>query len=110
MYWVVPMHRESEAQVDGVIKMLAYKKNARTYLLLSTLVVLAVAAHASVISTDQIRADWLRQMELRSPAVAGAAKVTVASDAAGGVDGVINGQWGFHTANEPNPWLQVDLE
>ena len=90
--------------------MLAFKKDAKTYLLLSTLIVLALGAHASVISTDQIRTDWLRQMELRSPAVAGAAKVTLASDAAGGVDGVINGQWGFHTAREPNPWWQVDLE
>jgi len=26
------------------------------------------------------------------------------------VDGVINGKWGFHTENEPNPWWQVDLQ
>ena len=97
-------------QTDGVIEMLANMKNARTYLLLSTLIVSAVAARASVISTEQIRADWLRQMELRSPAAAVAGKVTIASDAAGGVDGVINGKWGFHTARQPNPWWQVDLE
>jgi hypothetical protein len=30
-------------------------------------------------------------------------------DAAGGVDGVRNGQWGFHTGEEPSPWWQVDL-
>ncbi|MCD6394587.1 MAG: discoidin domain-containing protein [Planctomycetes bacterium] len=101
---------QGSVQTDGVIKMLAYMKNARTCLLLSMLIVSAVAARASVISTEQIRADWLRQMELRSPAVVGAGKVTVASDAAGGVDGVINGKWGFHTAHEPNPWWQVDLE
>jgi len=33
----------------------------------------------------------------------------VAEDAAGGVDGVKDGKWGFHTENEPQPWWQVDL-
>ena len=31
-------------------------------------------------------------------------------DAAGAVDGVKNGKWGFHTENEANPWWQVDLQ
>lgn len=39
----------------------------------------------------------------------GAAAGDPSSDAAGGVDGVINGEFGFHTASEPNPWWQVDL-
>jgi hypothetical protein len=30
-------------------------------------------------------------------------------DGHGAVDGVINGQFGFHTNNDPNPWWQVDL-
>ncbi|MGA2502427.1 MAG: hypothetical protein ABSH20_32195, partial [Tepidisphaeraceae bacterium] len=32
-----------------------------------------------------------------------------AVDAAGAVDGVKDGKWGFHTSLEPSPWWQVDL-
>lgn len=32
-----------------------------------------------------------------------------ANDAQGAVDGVINGGFAFHTANQANPWWQVDL-
>ena len=32
-----------------------------------------------------------------------------ATDAAGAVDGVRDGKWGFHTSSEPSPWWQVDL-
>jgi hypothetical protein len=32
-----------------------------------------------------------------------------ANDAQGAVDGVIDGGFGFHTENQPNPWWQVDL-
>jgi hypothetical protein len=35
---------------------------------------------------------------------------TIAADAAGAVDGVKDGGFGFHTQNEPNPWWQVDLQ
>ncbi|MGQ9573879.1 MAG: HzsA-related protein [Thermoguttaceae bacterium] len=35
--------------------------------------------------------------------------VSTAADAAGAVDGVKNGRYGFHTSLEPNPWWQVDL-
>ena len=64
--------------------------------------------------TRQIEADWLRQEELREHATA----ATHASrdgarpeeDAIGGCDGVKNGKWGFHTADETNPWWRVDLE
>ncbi|MGO8752032.1 MAG: discoidin domain-containing protein [Thermoguttaceae bacterium] len=66
------------------------------------------------LSRQQIEADWLRQDELRTlPAggvARGASNVTCRADAAGGVDGVKNGKWGFHTQNEPNPWWQVDLQ
>ena len=56
----------------------------------------------------QIEADWLRQHELRfAPALTDASQPEV--DAAGGVDGHIDGKWGFHTRNEKNPWWQVDL-
>ena len=65
----------------------------------------------SVISTEQIEADWLQQHKLRTPGLLNpAGKLTVELDAAGGCDGVINGQWGFHTENENNPWWQVDIE
>ena len=35
---------------------------------------------------------------------------TPEADAAGAVNGTIDGQPGFHTANEPCPWWQVDLQ
>jgi hypothetical protein len=38
-----------------------------------------------------------------------ATSTAVSGDAAGGCDGVINGQWGFHTENEMNPYWQIDL-
>jgi len=42
-------------------------------------------------------------------ATAGPAGVTPPLDAAGAVDGRKTGKWGFHTANERDPWWQVDL-
>ena len=57
----------------------------------------------------QIEADWLRQDAKRRAAPAASQGVKPEEDAAGGVDGVINGQWGFHTENEEHPWWQVDL-
>jgi hypothetical protein len=76
----------------------------------------AVAIAGDVITRAQIEQDWLTQDALREkPAAAAAAKapsagnVTREQDAAGGVDGVKNGKWGFHTENEDNPWWQVDL-
>ena len=54
----------------------------------------------------QIESDWLLQEEVRVP-VSG--PVTPETDAAGAVDGVINGLFGCHTAHETAPWWQVDL-
>ncbi len=56
---------------------------------------------------SQLERDWLRQASLRYSIEPG--KVTCEEDAAGAVDGVINGKWGFHTAVEQNPYWQVDL-
>ena len=56
---------------------------------------------------EQIEADWLRQDAKRLPAESG--PVTCAEDAAGAVDGIKDGNWGFHTSLESNPWWQVDL-
>jgi len=65
------------------------------------------------ITAEQIEADWLRQDELRNRSSAarpaGDKNVSVEQDAAGAVDGVKNGNWGFHTNNENDPWWQVDL-
>ncbi len=62
------------------------------------------------VTPEQIEADWLRQDQLRNRAAAAqGGGVTPQEDAAGAVDGVINGKWGFHTQNEDRPWWQVDL-
>jgi hypothetical protein len=63
------------------------------------------------IAPGQIEADWLRQDALRSgaPVASPAGSVTPEQDAAGGCDGVKTGTWGFHTAEEANPWWQIDL-
>lgn len=55
--------------------------------------------------TSLLEADWLDQAALL-PAVG---NVTAPADAAGAVDGVKNGKWGFHTGRSKNPWWQVDL-
>lgn len=83
---------------------------------LAGLVALALAAAfaadtAPAITRQQIEADWLIQAERRgsSKVIGPHGPVTPAQDAAGGVDGVKDGKWGFHTAMEPDPWWQVDL-
>jgi hypothetical protein len=58
-----------------------------------------------VISSRQIEADWRIQEKLRRAE----SPVTPEEDAAGAVDGLKNGRWGFHTENERRPWWQVDL-
>lgn len=61
-------------------------------------------------SPEQVEADWLKQDEKRlQPMAGGGGKINVQDDAAGGVDGIKNGQWGFHTEYEQKPWWQVDL-
>ena len=55
-----------------------------------------------------IEADWLEQKQANL--TQGAGKVTTQEDAAGAVDGVINGEYGFHCASRaPDSWWQVDL-
>ncbi len=53
--------------------------------------------------------DWKRQAELRFGDEALTPTVSVEDDALGGVDGKIDGKWGFHTENEPNPWWTLDF-
>lgn len=71
---------------------------------------------AAAISPQQIEADWLRRLEvrLRPPQPQKFIprlhkNVTPAEDARGGVDGVKDGTWGFHTGLDDRPWWQVDL-
>jgi len=69
------------------------------------------AVETSGITQEMIEADWLQQVESWRAVQTGASKqITTATDAAGAVDGEINGLYAFHTNQEPNPWWQVDLE
>ncbi|MDA1275645.1 MAG: discoidin domain-containing protein [Verrucomicrobia bacterium] len=58
--------------------------------------------------TRLLETEWLLEAQLRAESQEPAMLLT-RDDAAGGCDGVMNGQWGFHTAEEENPWWQVDL-
>ena len=55
----------------------------------------------------QIEEDWLKQAKAIEDGTPGPA--TTETDARGGCDGVKDGKYAFHTAQEPNPWWQVDL-
>ncbi|MEE9365569.1 MAG: discoidin domain-containing protein, partial [Dehalococcoidales bacterium] len=54
-------------------------------------------------TNPQARAEWVRLLinRLRGDAEA---------DAAGGVDGIKDGGFGFHTERQKDPWWQVDLQ
>jgi hypothetical protein len=69
------------------------------------------AAHPQaewMVTSEQIETDWLRQLVVRS-LPPDPLHVTTAQDAGGGCDGVIDGGYGFHTAEQDDPWWQVDL-
>jgi len=80
----------------------------RLLTLVAVLVFIPVLSPAEEVSgfTEMLQRDWLRQAELRYSTTA---EVSPEDDAAGGVDGVIDGKWGFHTDSEPNPYWQVDI-
>ncbi len=61
------------------------------------------------VTPEAIEADWLHHDAMRRTGPTAGDRVKPEEDAAGGVDGVKNGKWGFHTQNEPDPWWQVDL-
>ena len=67
------------------------------------------APEKPAITRAQIEADWLLQDEKRLASPLTGDRVRPEEDAAGGVDGVKTGKWGFHTENEKDPWWQVDL-
>ena len=66
----------------------------------------------------QVEADWIERDRLFAaahvkpgePVKVNARGVTTVADAAGAVDGIKNGRFGFHVAvGEKDPWWQVDL-
>jgi hypothetical protein len=84
---------------------------ARMGLIVLSAIVASGVFAAPAIGPHEIEADWLRQEEVRGTTAEGrpAINVTPEQDAAGAVDGIINGKWGFHTADEEKPWWQLDL-
>jgi hypothetical protein len=57
---------------------------------------------------QRVEEDWLVAQKLALLTSHPPAPLTTASDAAGGCDGVKNGEFGFHTG-DGDPWWQVDL-
>lgn len=56
----------------------------------------------------RVEADWVLAEEVALLSGV-SAPVTTQADAAGGCDGIKNGEWGFHTGDSMDPWWQVDL-
>jgi len=82
----------------------------RLLVIVAVLLTNRTQAAGPAITPAQIEADWLRQDLLRNTeATAQGKQVTPEQDAVGALDGVKNGEWGFHTENEDNPWWQIDL-
>jgi mono/diheme cytochrome c family protein len=82
------------------------------WLALAAMVFLSHASGARAATREQIESDWLKQAQVWYVAKGpGRASGTTPSwaDAAGAVDGIKDGKYGFHTGGEPNPWWQVDL-
>jgi len=70
---------------------------------MAALVLTACSSIAQDVPFSQlVEADWISQIEPRSP-------TGPADDALGACDGVKDGKWGFHTGNDPQAWWQVDL-
>ncbi len=57
---------------------------------------------------QRIEAEWLLAEEVAAQDQLGGL-ITTKADAAGGCDGIKNGEWGFHTGHAQEPWWQVDL-
>lgn len=88
-------------------------KSSSRVVFLAILLAAAIAAGAARAAGSVqtiLERDWERQLQLRFTPAPTQAAITPASDAAGAVDGVIDGKYGFHTSQEDNPWWQVDLE
>ena len=90
-----PTHRQSRATAIATIAF-------------ATLVFTTAPAITRESWPQRIAADWLLAEEVAAQDQLGGL-VTAKADAAGGCDGIKNGEWGFHTDNSKNPWWQVDL-
>jgi len=90
-----PTHRQSRATAVATVAF-------------ATLVLTSAPAATGESWPQRIEADWLLAEEVATQDQVGGL-VTTRADAAGGCDGVKNGEWGFHTDNSKNPWWQVDL-
>jgi hypothetical protein len=55
-----------------------------------------------------VEANWLAEEALEASGIL-SKEINTRDDAAGAVDGVKNGKWGFHTERADKPWWQVDL-
>ncbi len=75
----------------------------------SVAVCLLLAAVAAADFGQQVQRDWLIQCEVAQKGMRPSVSVSPAADAAGAVDGVKNGRWGFHTGAGAPSWWQVDL-
>ncbi len=69
---------------------------------------------ADLSTAERIERVWRTQDAMRRGAAGGGpprrrGRITTRSDAAGGVDGVRSGHYGFHTDSEDKPWWHVDL-
>ncbi len=90
-----PTHRQSRATAIATVAF-------------ATLVFTTAPATTRESWQQRIEADWLLAEEVAAQDQLGGL-VTTKADAAGGCDGIKNGEWGFHTDNSKNPWWQVDL-
>ncbi len=68
---------------------------------------MAAAAESSAWQ-QRLEQDWLVTERIKLQDTA-SNTVSTAADAIGGCDGVKNGEWGFHTGSDAEPWWQVDL-
>ncbi len=59
---------------------------------------------------ERVEADWLLQDAKRVLPAATVGRVSPEDDAIGGCNGIKDGQWGFHTEAQDNPWWQVNLQ
>ncbi len=88
-------------------------KYPRRSLPLALLVVAACLSSSAVAFAEGFReavlADYRLQETARQLDEAVSGPITPELDAPGGCDGVKNGNCGFHTAHEDQPWWQVDL-
>ena len=92
----------------------------RTYFVVGVCILAAGGMSPAADVDSMVEREWLAQDAMRRQSPGGSrgkgrpirgsgGQVSTRSDAAGGVDGVKNGGFGFHTPLEDKPWWQVDL-